>query len=151
MEPRLVVAEHIQVVSIPAAGVVHARRRDARNFLQQRGQITGVLGPGPRLSFDPGHLRQQQSGLKFGHPQIGAAGAVRKAGPDEFEPAAVVVESVAMLAQIFVVADLLGFGYLSLCVLRFESSAEDSGGKPENSQQNVAHALMRAASTLVST
>src|SRR5215204_750708 len=91
------------MIGIASAALVHAGWRDACYLLQQASEICRILLARARLFLEPRHLRQEQRGLKFGHPQVRAGVLIRKVCASIAASAAVVMEAITGLEQRLIV------------------------------------------------
>ena len=56
-KPVGIIPEHVEMIGIPRAAVVHARRGDAGDLAEQPGEVGGVLLAAAGLLLEPGELR----------------------------------------------------------------------------------------------
>ena len=78
-ESLAVIPEHVQVIRVARAAVVHTRRNDSRNLAQLPRKIGCILFPRLGLFLETSQLLQQKRALKFRKPQIAAVPDIRKA------------------------------------------------------------------------
>ena len=103
VELSLIIAEHVKMIGIAGAALVHTRRRDAGNLAQELGQVGGVLLAAAGLLFEPRQLLEQEGGLKLGHAEVGAVAHVGEAGGRSAP--SVVLKALALLDQFVAVRE----------------------------------------------
>ncbi len=98
-----IITEHVKMIGIASAALVHPRGRDALDLAQELGQVGSVLLAAAGLLFEPRELLEQKGGLELGHAEIGAVAHVREAGGRR--AAAVVLKALALLDQFVAVCE----------------------------------------------
>src|ERR1035438_5309769 len=94
------------MVGIARAAIIHPGRDDARDFLEQPAQVSGVLLAGLHLVLEPGHLREENGSLELGHAEVAAAAAlIDKVTAGSLAGAAVVVEGIDLVGPLIAIGE----------------------------------------------